>query len=102
MTNKSGLWRVTMGLALALTSGCGTLSIEEFREQVQEARDCTEGDTCVLAGAGRCTCGSPVNASRAADLNDAAHYVDCWYSNLDCAPYANMRCVDGKCIGTML
>lgn len=92
-----------MGLALVLASGCGTISREEFREQVREAEACTEGDTCVVAGAARCTCGSPVNASRAEELNEAAQFVDCGlYPNLDCAPYGNLSCVNGKCIGTML
>jgi len=101
MNNTSWQWSGVVGLALVLTSGCGTISREEFDAKVQEARACAEGDTCVEAGKGRCTCGRPVNASRAADINEAAQYVDCVYKDLDCGAYGYMHCVQGKCTGTL-
>lgn len=90
---------MVVGLALVLTSGCGRISLEEFSAQVREARACGEGDTCVLAGGGTCTCASPVNASRAAEINDAVERVDCEGSMVDCIGYRTARCENGQCVG---
>lgn len=100
MTTKSWLRSVSTGLALVLTSGCGkTLSLEEFSAQVREARACAEGDTCVLAGGGTCTCSSPVNISRAEAINEAVKNVDCEGSMVDCVAYRNnARCEAGTCV----
>lgn len=101
MANTSWLWSAVAGLFLVLTSGCGGISLEEFSAQVREARACTEGDTCVLAGGGTCTCASPVNASRAEAINEAAQEVNCRGSMVDCATYRNARCEGGTCVGDL-
>ncbi len=98
----SGLRSRVVGLALVLTSGCGRISLEEFSAQVREARACSEGDTCVLAGGGTCTCASPVNASRADALNEAVKNVDCEGSMVDCVAFQpNARCEAGQCVADL-
>jgi hypothetical protein len=89
-------------LFFLLFSACG-LTIERFEDIRREAAACTEGDSCVSAGSGACTCSAPVNASKAAFIVEAAKSVDCRGRAVDCAPaLQNLRCESGRCVGDLL
>lgn len=83
---------------LVLAGGCGdSHSPEELSALVEEARRCEPGDTCVLAGGSRCSCGVPVNASRAEEVDDFARQVDCGNVVVDCPIVENVRCEANRC-----
>lgn len=75
------------------------LSPEAFHAQVEEARQCDSGDTCVLAGSARCLCATPVNASRAQEVDDLASQVECGNLVVDCVLYEieSVRCEANRC-----
>lgn len=97
---------VTFTVVVALTLGAGACeSAEARRERVlDEAVACQPGDTCVLAGDSDCTCGVPVNAARAAEVDEVTAAIACCdvlgsCVAVDCAAFANLRCEDGRCVG---
>ena len=78
---------------------CGVvLSLADFQQQVNDAKACdaAAGDTCRNAGASRCLCATPVNASKAA-ANQVAASVSCGNAQVECARL-NPRCVNGTCV----
>lgn len=84
-------------VATFVLAGCTATSPEELAEIVEEARACREGDTCRLAGAGQCTCATPVNESAVARVDEAAGDVDCEGAVVECVDHQNLRCEDGRC-----
>jgi hypothetical protein len=84
--------------SLVFVSGC-CLSEEEFAVQREEAAACSPGDTCVLAGSAQCLCATPVNASKAAEIDSSAEDVCCGGKLVDCVAFTNLRCENGKCVG---
>lgn len=86
---------------LVLAAGCG-VSIEDFNALVEDARACQAGDTCVLAGGGQCTCNSPVNASRAVEIDEAAEDVRCGGAMVECPSWTAVRCEAGRCVADRL
>jgi hypothetical protein len=77
-------------------------SIEEFTDQRETATSCSPGDTCVLAGSSDCLCPTPVNASRAAEIEAAADEVCCGGAQVECVFFQNPRCENGKCVADTL
>ncbi|MGC4113447.1 MAG: hypothetical protein QM765_02000 [Myxococcales bacterium] len=82
-------------LAAALP-GCG-ISIQELASVVREARACTDGDTCVLAGGSQCTCNTAVNSTKKKDVDIAVASVDCGGAMVECAECLDPQCVQGMC-----
>ena len=82
-------------LAAALPA-CGS-SIAELSSLVREARDCSDGDSCVLAGGSQCTCDTAVNAKRKQDVDLAAAMVDCGGAMVECAACIDPQCARGLC-----
>ena len=74
------------------------ISREEFAEMVETARACDSAGSCVLAGAGQCTCAAPVNQANVSDITDAAARVECDDAVVECATQDNVRCEGGRCI----
>jgi hypothetical protein len=84
---------------LTLAAACADhVSPEELAEIVEGARSCGAADSCVLAGAGPCTCATPVRAAAAADVDAAVADVECEGAVARCAGHANVRCEGGRCI----
>lgn len=82
-------------LAVALPS-CG-ISIQELSNVVREARPCSAGDTCVLAGGSQCTCSTAVNAEKKHDVDIAAASVDCGGAMVECEACEDPQCLQGTC-----
>jgi hypothetical protein len=93
------LTRLCLVLVLAGT-GCG-LSLEEYRDVVEEAQVCAPGDRCVLAGGGQCTCATPVNEREAARIDEAAADVRCGGAMPECPAHFDVRCEAGRCVSSM-
>ena len=82
-----------------LAMGCG-VSIDDFRAQANASKNCTALEKCVLAGAAKCLCPTPINSKYAAQVNDYATQVNCGGAEVDCTSVVNVRCGDnGVCIG---
>ncbi len=84
--------------ALLLTACFATL--DDLSELKKEAAACAPGDTCVFAGGLDCTCASPVNAKRAAEVEALAESVSCFGEGMvECGygPEAGAACVEGRC-----
>ena len=93
MTAAFGLLTATMMLA-----ACGSdISLQEYAGIVEASRSCSEGDTCVLAGSGQCTCATPVNASRWESVEDAAADVECNGAQVECPTHERVRCEANRC-----
>jgi hypothetical protein len=85
-------------LALVLVGGACTSSLEEYRREVEKARACEQGDTCVLAGHGtHCSCPVVVNEAHAQRIDELAQKVSCNHA-VDCLLLCNPRCEDGRCV----
>jgi hypothetical protein len=84
-------WLMTVALAFA---ACAPTTAD-LSALIDEARACDEGDTCVLAGSGRCSCNTPVNGARAAEVNDLASQVAC-IGVVDCPWHSSVRCEAGR------
>lgn len=87
--------------SLVFLSACCT-SIEAFEQEREEARACSEGDTCVLAGSAQCLCAGPVNAARAAEIEASADGVCCEGTMVDCVAFTNVRCENERCVADVL
>lgn len=92
--------RVLLLVVLALTA-CG-VSQDDFSAMLEEARACQTGESCALAGGGQCTCDSPVNASKAASIDEAADDVRCGGAQVECPGWSNPRCEAGRCVADPL
>jgi hypothetical protein len=92
----------TIAQALATTLlalGCHDVTTpEQFQELVDASRECGAGDGCVLAGAGECTCDTPVRASESEAVAVAAAEVECEGATITCSGQDNLRCEAGRCI----
>lgn len=89
-------WLIAGLLTLALVMGgaCG----EELEEIIESARACAEGDTCILAGSGQCTCPTPINSNSAERVAEAVEDHDCEGLAVDCRARSNPRCEQGRCV----
>ncbi|MDY7226763.1 hypothetical protein [Hyalangium rubrum] len=83
--------------SVVFLSGC-CVAREELSQEKEDAQACEPGDTCVLAGSSQCTCASPVNASKAKEIDSMADNVCCYGSAVDCVAYTNPRCENGRCV----
>jgi hypothetical protein len=86
-------WVMTAALAFA---ACAPTT-EDLSALIEESRACGEGDTCALAGGGTCTCDTPVNGARAAEVDELARRVACYGAMVECPSHFNMRCEAGRC-----
>jgi hypothetical protein len=90
--------RLVPVFALLLLGGACTSSLEEYWREVEKARACEQGDTCVLAGHGtRCACPVVVNEAHAQRIDELAQKVSCNHA-VDCFLPCNPRCEDGRCV----
>jgi len=64
---------------------------------IKEAMACQPGDTCVLAGASPCSCDVPVNATRAAEVDDMASHLYCGGKAVVCTGQGTPTCENGQC-----
>jgi hypothetical protein len=85
-------------LLLCVTAACDTTTPEEYAHIVEQARPCTDGDSCVLAGSSDCVCPTPVNATEQERVSMAATEVDCNGAIAECIAHTNVRCEGGRCI----
>ena len=86
---------------LLLATACG-LSIDDFKTQANDARQCVPGDSCVRAGATDCLCASVVNSKQKAAIDDAAAQVSCSGRSASCRGLTDLRCGDdGLCTATL-
>jgi hypothetical protein len=84
-------------LSLALVA-CSDTSPSEFVELVESSRGCSATAECTVAGAGECTCATPVNVAAVADIDEAASEIECERATITCNDNANVRCEGGRCI----
>jgi predicted class III extradiol MEMO1 family dioxygenase len=87
---------ICLGLLAGFTA-CNATTPEEYAQIVDDARACSDGDSCVLAGTSDCVCPTPVNASQADRVNTAAGDVDCNGAIAECIAHTNVRCEAGRC-----
>ncbi|MGI5864733.1 MAG: hypothetical protein ACOX6T_22160, partial [Myxococcales bacterium] len=85
-------------LSVLLLTSCG-LSLDELHELVEESRACEPGEQCVLAGAGQCTCETPVNAKHRQRIDEAAAEVRCGGAMVECPTIGSVACEAGRCVG---
>lgn len=94
--------RLSLLLALLFSSSaCGPSEEELFQALVEEAQTCEQGDTCVMAGFGRCGCGVPVREEKAMEVDQAAPDRDSleWLTGCPATECSVVEptCVDGLC-----
>ena len=97
---RAGLAGILAKACLAvfvILAGCGSPSGEDIGQIIADAQRCSGLDRCVLAGANRCRCRVPVNASHADRVDQAASEEDCGTAVVKCALLTNVRCEQGKC-----
>jgi hypothetical protein len=84
-----------------LTSRVET-KIQAYDDVVTEARRCSAGDACVIAGGVRgCRCAVAVRASAKQRVDSAAKEAACeQVERLYCPPLSNPRCEKSVCIAT--
>jgi hypothetical protein len=96
---RSNISVLLVCLTTALAAGCGdNVTDEELQQIIEEAKACAPGDTCVLAGGGRCTCAQPVNAEHRERVEQAVADHDCGGLVVRCMDYTSVRCEAGRCV----
>jgi len=87
------------GLAPACSSD--SLTMMEFGRELDRAKACSAGDSCVLFDPNRqCLCVQAVNANELDRIRGLSGKVDCDGAMASCpAPPEHPQCVDGVCGG---
>jgi hypothetical protein len=82
---------------LLFLGGACTSSLDAFLQEVDRAKECEEGDTCVVPRwRTSCTCPTSVNEARAARIEELTLSVTCNH-DVGCAVLCNPRCEEGRC-----
>lgn len=96
---RLSLLAASVGLIAMVLVSCDEVTPQSFVELVESSRTCEADEDCVLAGAGECTCASPVNRSAEEEVNEAALDVACENVTAEnCAPTDNLRCEANRCV----
>lgn len=88
---------VAVTLIIGSVDCSSTISDEEFQQTLEASQVCQPGDSCILAGAGSCSCAQPTNSKDADTVNQAAAEIDCGGALVKCMSWENLRCEAGKC-----
>lgn len=96
---------LVLGFSLA---GCGAsgedkaAALSTLNSALEDGRTCGEGDVCVLAGRGNCSCDTPVRESAKPAIDAAVREVNdvCGAGEFRaiCNLWTNARCESSRCV----
>ncbi len=104
-TRRIGVYLVLFGV---FGGGCGVerpsreQALSTLVSEFDGAGACVDGDTCIIAGQGNCSCGRPINSKSASTVAEAVLRLNstCAAEDFlaDCIAYVNPKCEANRCV----